>query len=512
MKEYIVQVSDPAVWDTLHPEIINSGGGTYIPNRAVLCLNERPFNDYLAHYELSDAEAQTLEQDPRVLMVELQAELRPGVEKGFNVTRPTYTYDRSTTTTASMKNWGLWRATRNANPFGSSTALSGDFSYTLDGTGVDIVVVDTGVEPDHPEFAVNADGTGGSRVVDFDWYSLGVPGVAPAGDIGGYMGDSDGHGSNCASIAAGNTCGWASGAAIYSIRIFSGTRIHSPTTSLGVINSDVCYDLVKAFHLAKREAGNMRPTICTNSWGYRTSYTTINTVHFRGTTYYPNGAGFTQYGGCGLNNVLPYSGVTYLNQSANNCADAGVIMVGAAGNYWHRIDVPGGQDYDNWWSSTTNATSGTYYHRGSSPTCASSFINVGALDNSTVEKKAYFSETGPRVDIYSPGAMIMGAYANKPYQTNAVADPRDTSYYLNKISGTSQATPNVAGIIACVAQARPSMTGEEAKQFIIDYSEKDVLTTVGSDSYTNTSSLQDGNNRILQMPFTSGDRGKVVVG
>jgi subtilisin family serine protease len=185
-------------------------------------------------------------------------------------------------------------------------------------------------------------------------------------------------------------------------------------------------------------------------------------------------------------------------------------MVGAAGNYYHRIDVASGQDYDNWWSSTTNATSGTYYHRGMSPTCSPSFITVGALDNSTTEKKASFSETGPRVDVYSPGVMIMGAYANKSYQTAPVQDPRDSSYYLNKVSGTSQAAPNVAGIIACVAQARPSMTGAEAKKFITDYSEKSALTTVGTDSYTNTSSLQDGNNRIVQMPFTNSNRGSAI--
>ena len=512
MKEYIVQVSDPAVWDTLHTEIINSGGGTYIPNRAVLCVNERPFNDFLAHYELSDAEAQVLQNDSRVLAVELQADLRPGVEKGFNITRPSYVYDKSNSTTASMKNWGLWRSTRSADPYGSSTAQTGDFTYNLDGTGVDIIVVDSGVEPDHPEFAVNADGTGGSRVVDFDWSSLGVVGVPTSVALNGYMGDGDGHGTNCASIAAGNTCGWAPGAAIYSIRIFSGTRIHGSAVALGAINSDLCFDIVRAFHLAKREAGNMRPTICTNSWGYRSTYSTVNTVKFRGTTYTPNGASATQYGGCRLNSTHPYSEVSYLNQSAENCAAAGVILVGAAGNYHHRIDVEGGQDYDNWYSSTVNATSGTYYHRGSSPTCAPSFINVGALDSLQVEQKCNFSETGPRVDIYAPGRMVMGGYANKSYVTAAVQDPRDGTFYLNKVSGTSQATPNVAGVLACVLQSRPSMTGAEAKKFLIDYSVKGSLSTVGTDSYTNTSSLQDGNNRILQMPFTSGDRGKVVVG
>jgi hypothetical protein len=545
MKEYIVQVSDPAVWDTLHPEILASGGSTYIPNRAVTCVNERPFNDYLAHYELTDAEAQLLEQDPRVLMVELQADLRPGVEKGFQGTRPTYTYDKSTTTTANMKNWGLLRGTRPANPFGSGTSASGEFTYNLDGTGVDIIVIDTGVEPDHPEFAVNADGSGGSRVVDFNWYNLGVPGIYESSYYGGYMGDSDGHGSNCASIAAGNTCGWASGSKIYSIRIFAGTRIYGSATSLGAINSDVCFDLVRAFHLAKQAAaisnnvteftanytvslghsidatslyyqlkasgntnGHVRPTICTNSWGYRSSYPVFSYANYRGSqisiTSYSQGAAYGM-----VNYQHPYSQVSYLDQSANNCGAAGVIMLGAAGNYYHKIDVPGGADYNNYYQFGPNAV---YYHRGQSPTSASTFITVGAIDNATArEQKVYFSESGPRVDVYAPGVMIMGAYANKPYQTAAVADPRASGYYLNKISGTSQATPQVTGMLACVLQARPNMTGEEARKFIATHSVNGSLTFTGTDNYSNQNSLQGSANRILQTPFTAPSRGDITV-
>jgi len=39
--------------------------------------------------------------------------------------------------------------------------------------------------------------------------------------------------------------------------------------------------------------------------------------------------------------------------------------------------------------------------------------------------------------FYAPGSMVMGAYANKPYNTYAVPDPRNGSFYLNKVSGTS---------------------------------------------------------------------------
>ena len=506
MKEYIITVKDPAVWDTgLWNELtINGLGDNFIPKRAIEVLNERPFNDFSAHFNLTDEEATEISQDSRIAFVELNADLQPGVIKEHFGTRATYAYDKSNLTTATMKNWGLLRSSRPTNPFASSTAVSANLTYNLDGAGVDIVVVDSGVESGHPEFAVNPDGTGGSRVVDFNWASLGVTGTANAGSIGGYLGDSDGHGSNCASIAAGNTCGWASGAAIYSLRIFGGYHIRS-SSYLGAIDSNICFDLVRAFHLAKRAAGNMRPTICTNSWGYRSGYSGIGmySTRWRGTTYsttYPN----ANYGQ--VNSLHPYV-VNYLDVSATNCSNAGVILVGAAGNYRHKIDVAGGQDYDNYYNSNYGVT---YYHRGSSPTRADGFINVGAIDNTTAEQKVYFSETGPRVDVYSPGTMIMGAYANRSYQTYAVADPRNSTYHLNKISGTSQACPQVTGILATVLQARPAMTPAEAKQFVVDYSIKNAIVEGSSTAYSSTTYLQGGNNRILKTPFTSPDRGSIT--
>ncbi|CAB4241752.1 AprE Subtilisin-like serine proteases [uncultured Caudovirales phage] len=510
MREYIIQVADPSVWDTLWDELTVGGlGDNFIPERSVEVVNDRPQNDYLAHFNLTDEEATLLKQDPRIVDVELQADLRPNIEKKFNGVRHA-TYDRSPAqTTAQMKNWGLLRCINQADPYGTALSVTGDFTYNLDGTGVDIVVIDTGVESGHPEFAVNADGTGGSRVVDFDWHSLGVTGCPTGASIGGYLGDSDGHGSNCASISAGNTCGWAPGANIYSIRIFSGPSIRTGAY-LGVINSDIAFDLVRAFHLKKIADGNPRPTVCTNSWGYSTSYINMRTTNYRGvvTNTLTRNIGLGQiYGNHG------YSQVSYLNQSVNNCASAGVILVGAAGNSQHKIDIPPGLDYNNYW---TDSYGQYYYHRGMSPSCASSMITVGATDSiissPAIERKAYFSETGPRVDVYAPGVMIMGAYANKPYNTYPVQDSRNANYYLNKISGTSQATPQVAGYIACLLQLRPTLNSEDVRKFITDSSNKGVLNENpnGGVGYANQYHLQGGGNRYLYQPFNNSLRGNIT--
>lgn len=503
MREYVVTVHDPNVWDTsLWNELTVKGlGDNFVPTRAVTVVDERPFNEYSAHFMLSDAEAELLKSDSRIADVEIPAEQNPRLVKGFGLQRPPRLYNKDNNlTTNDMKNWALPRCTSPTNEFAYTNSVLEPYSYNLDGTGVDIVVVDSGVEAGHPEFAVNDDGTGGTRVVDFNWYSLGVPGVPTGASIGGYLGDGNGHGSNCASIAAGNTCGWASGAAIYSIRIFGGTDIKTGAT-LGAINSDYAFDLVKAFHQAKVAAGNTRPTICTNSWGWRNGYSGMYQTVWRGTSYYtyaPNSS-FGQ-----VNTVFP-ARVTYVDASVNSAAAAGVIMVGAAGNYKHKIDVPGGVDYNNYFVSDATF----YYHRGSSPTAASSMITVGAVD-CLAEQKVYFSETGPRVDIFAPGTMIMGAYANKSYATPAVKDPRNGSYYLNKISGTSQACPQVTGVLACVLQARPTMTAAEAKAFITSSAQKNALSDPTTGGYSNFNSLQGAANRYLYMPFNSATRGRAT--
>jgi hypothetical protein len=59
MREYIITVKDPAVWDTgLWDELtVNGLGDNFIPKREIEVLNERPFNDFSAHFNLTDEEA-----------------------------------------------------------------------------------------------------------------------------------------------------------------------------------------------------------------------------------------------------------------------------------------------------------------------------------------------------------------------------------------------------------------------------------------------------------------------
>jgi hypothetical protein len=515
LREHVVTLEDPDAWDQFHADMVSAASLASIPGRSVECSNWRPINDRQANYLLTDAEADLLRSDPRVVLVELDLKEIPEI-----VIRPfgrrVGNYDNTTLLDPSVKNWGLLRSNSIANPFAATTSSQGPFTFNLTGRGVDIVVIDSGVAENHPEFARNPDGTGGSRVVDFDWTTLGVPGVtALSGGSGikGFLGDCDGHGTNVATIAAGNTCGWAPDAAIYSIRAIPGDPDPSNNIDivtgnvLGLINVALVFDLVKAFHLAKPVGsnGHRRPTICINSWGGVAYYQNMVQTRWRGSNY------STTSPNSSLGQLGTYHDVRYisLDIAAAEAMAAGVIIVGAAGNSSHKADTIGGQDYNNYW---TNGTTAFYYHQGATPGAGVATISgqtwsaicVGALDRTASERKANFSNTGPRVDTYAPGYLIAGG--GSMFYSN-VADARDPEgiYRISKLTGTSQATPQVSGMLACLAEARPGLDQLSARAWLAANSIQGVLdeNPSGGTGYTNRYYLQGGPNRIAHMPYNS---------
>jgi hypothetical protein len=516
MFKYFVVANDPSYKQDLHNELVAPVGNATIPNRSVEVIDSMPGSEYNGTFYLTDEEAQALQQDPRVRAVHRSAE-DMGLVKGITRVRPGL-FDKSVTATTSSHNWGLIRCINTNSDvtfnqgYGSTTT---NYTYNLDGSGVDIIFIDTGIEPGHPEFAVNPDGTGGSRVVNIDWTQFGIITSQPTG---GFMGDWDGHGSNVASIAAGNTQGWATGASIYSFRCIpsddgSVTSIYSGAT-LGSVDNLQAWQTIRAFHLAKpvTSTGYRRPTIVSCSYGYLQPYTRLTNINYRGTNY-PVTTTTVAYGTIGV----PEGGAGYCNQfysaedaDIESCINAGVIVVGAAGNYSHKIDVPGGLDYGNYWTEYTGLT--YYYHRGGTPGSTPGVICVGCVAAYTAdtasgeEHKRQFSETGPRVNIFSPGDYIMGAYANKAYAGSAVADYRNSGYYQNKISGTSQATPQVAGVLALACQIRPWFTATTALNFIQATASTWHLNEnyySSANDYSNLGLLQGAPAKVLYNPFNS---------
>jgi hypothetical protein len=140
------------------------------------------------------------------------------------------------------------------------------------------------LDPAHPEFAVNADGTGGSRVIQYNWYSLNPTVTGGSTSTYSYVLDNtsetDKHATHVAGIAVGNTHGWARDANIFNI---------SPNYVTGGVSNTYLYDYIKVWHETKlvnplTEVKN--PTITNNSWQswYSTAYTNITSVTYRGTT------------------------------------------------------------------------------------------------------------------------------------------------------------------------------------------------------------------------------------
>jgi subtilisin family serine protease len=510
MKEYFVVVTEPQYKEQIHQELLATHGVDPIPDRPVMCHDDMPFSEYNGMFLLTDEEAEKLKTDPRVSDVHLSYQEMGGGIKHCGTRTGQYDKRGSTTAvTSNMKNWGLARCISARENFGVGVQTADTYTYNLDGSGVDVIIMDTGVDAGHPEFAVNADGTGGSRVVDYDWTQLGAITSVPTG---GFLGDCNGHGSNCASIAAGNTNGWAPGAAIYTLRVVPSTGgiEHDITTGavLGLVNESKAWQSVRLFHQAKSidpTTGYKRPTIVSASYQYYSTYNNMQSITYRGVTHATNTTDGA-YGAIGVpeGNSTGDHGLRYsvIEADISSAIAAGVVVVAAAGNDAHKIDVSTGLDYNNYWTDIGNTIH--YYHRGGTPGAADGVICAGAISDTLPEHKISFSSTGPRVDVFGPGSFIMGADSSAARTFASIPDPRNSSYYLNKLSGTSQATPQVAGICALLLQLRPGMTPADVRSWIKGTAVKNLLseTYYGQTGiYTNFASLQGAVNGILYMPF-----------
>jgi hypothetical protein len=516
LHKFYVVVDDPAYKEEIQQELISETGHETVPNRPVDIVNPMPLSEHNSVVMLTQEEADALISDLRIRNVERDP-YELGVKKIHTGVR-TGVWSKSTSPVSTHKNWGLVRSinTRDTFTTGAGNTTS-NYTFNLDGTGVDVVIMDNGIEPNHPEFAVNADGTGGSRVINLDWTLYGVSSTP----TGGFMGDNDGHGTNVASIAVGNTCGWAPGAAIYSLRTVgsgSGPVEYDITDGreLGTIDDFEAWQALRAWHNSKPvdlATGYKRPTIVNCSFGFFYDYKGVSSITYRGTTHTVSTT-TAAYGTIGVPELG--SGVhgwryTSLEAEITSTINAGVIVVAAAGNDRHKIDVVGGLDYNNYWTSSFYGAS-FYYHRGPTPAGLASVITVGCaasftVNTATPEHKRNFSSCGPRVDIWAPGDYIMGAYSNQPYTVAAIQDPRNSAYYLQKISGTSQASPQVTGALALVLQARPWMTQAQCKAYITATSTTWLIdeTYYGGSGYVQFGSLQGGPARALYQQFNLPD-------
>jgi len=530
---FTVCIKNPSDWEEIHNYIINENEIDGIPNRRITCISEMQCSSKRSVYEMSVNEAEVLRQHSKVEWVEKSSMHNPTLleqrkyDEEFDKHTDTDRFRQAVTnrrtsgdpgSTLNFTQWGLYRHQSTTNNFDDDDIVSADCQYSLTGKNVDVVIMDTGVRWDHPDFlkpGVSSFSTkADTRVRDIlihgaeeygiNWASEGL--VAPgSGSLSNYTEanvlssssfNGSWHGSHVAGTAAGNQFGAAFEANIWSIACIDRSDVGWSEPSDG-------FDYIKVWHKNKPinpETGLRNPTVVNCSWGHRQFVRNDLTYNatFRGTSY-------TRSEIIAATNVVPAvyyldplatvyyqftsrktTGQTTADELVNDADCQNVVLVCAAGNSKGKQEVKGGTDHDNEFTSGTFYYSSGYdyyYNRSGTPAITregedDAAIKVASLDSArqvdSQERTSWFSDRGPNIDVWAAGSTVLSP-DNDGYQ-----DPRNNSFYNDYKSGTSMAAPNTSGVIAQHLESNPTATRKDVRKWLLS---KGSVTLSSSDLY-----------------------------
>ena len=479
------QIIDELKRDTTSDDSVSSA----IPDRQVQEVNNRPSSKRLFEMALTDEEAINLLNDSRVGGVnEPLVWDDDWLDTQQSVLNSSYGWQRNATS-SSRDNWGLLRHIEATNLWGTgvtNTRSLATYDYHLDGTGVDYINQEGGLtRADHEQWY---DSNNATRYQQFQWNTLpNCSGMATAS----YSGNGDYHATHCAGTVAGKDYGWAKGAKVYCL-------------NLNGFSSSYWFDAIKEFHKAKSAdpvTGVKRPTIVNASWGYKSTFSSITNVVFRGTDTQTT-AKNKDYGMIGDSLNRFNAGIYSLQAEVEEMQDEGVHYFKSAGNQYQKLCYSTDVDYNNYITRSSNsggipAGQPVYYNRGAGNIGPDTIVcgNIDSALYNSGEATAESSDKGPRVDVWAAG-------------TNIVSSWNSSSTARYNLSGTSMSTPQVCGMSALILQANPGMTPAQLRSWWHNNAKTGLLyqgsTNEGDPAtfFANNRSLMNGVNRVAYMPFS----------
>jgi subtilisin family serine protease len=300
------------------------------------------------------------------------------------------------------------------------------YAYTTTGAGVNAYVLDTGVLGTHEQF--------GGRVQTGQTYADQYPANNPCGGFGDFYGP--GHGTAVASVIGGSTNGVAKGVTIIPVKVWT----CDPNNSGAMASNTLWWCWGLDWILGNQQAfpNSTRRAVVNISGGLIVA---ANQNICVGTTTCL--AAFeNNVRNLVMNNIVVVAAAN--NQNNGNCATSPARMgYGNPAFDFHVITVGGSTETDTRWVRLANEMI---------PNC-----NPGTGCNDTG------SNFGQCVDIYAPAQHfrhLAHIASNTAY--------RDPVNHIDQISGTSFASPVVAGMAARLLQGHPTWTAQQVWTYIRD--------------------------------------------